>query len=227
MPSRQSSNPELILDNNTTNPLDLPSDNNKEDISPGASNNDKKGIRPANIDNDKEDIKPADINEQKPATPNWTPQNRLLNESSLIFRKVTFSESEFPAGTLVLDIRYEYPESQNNNPFYLFNGQLDYALAHYFANSETTKCNVDKFFTNLLMKPISKKFSYCNANEWMEKLSAIQWGIPDDKWIEHKFELKNGVDKIARQSLTIQSQNVIDCLRFFMRYTGFWENQTY
>ena len=58
----------------------------------------------------------------------------------------------------------------------------------------------------------------------MEELSAIPWGLPDDKWTKHKFELKSGVDKVAGQSLTIQSPNVIDCLRFFMRYTSFWEN---
>ena len=32
---------------------------------------------------------------------------------------------------------------------------------------------------------------------------------------------------VRRQSLMIQLQNVIDCLRFLMRYTDFWENQTY
>ncbi len=61
----------------------------------------------------------------------------------------------------------------------------------------------------------------------MKKLSAIPWGIPDDKWTEHKFELESGVDNIAAQSLTIQSRNVIDCLRFFMGHLGFWKNQTY
>ena len=87
------------------------------------------------------------------------PQNRPLCESSSIFRKVTFSESEFLAGTLILDTRYEHPGSQNNNLFYSFNGQLDYALAHYFSNSETIKRNIDKFLTNQLMKPITKNLS--------------------------------------------------------------------
>ena len=47
-----------------------------------------------------------------------------------------FSESKFPAGTPILDTRYEHPRSQNNNLFYLFNSQLDYVLAHYFADLE-------------------------------------------------------------------------------------------
>lgn len=42
------------------------------------------------------------------------------------------SKYEFPIDTLVLDTRYEYPRSQNNNLFYPFNDQLNYALAHYF-----------------------------------------------------------------------------------------------
>ena len=89
----------------------------------------------------------------------------MLSESFSTFREVTFSESEFLADTPVLDTRYEHLESQNNNPFYLFNGQLDYVLAHYFADLETTKRNIDKFFTNLLMKPITKNLSYCNTDE--------------------------------------------------------------
>ena len=86
---------------------------------------------------------------------------------------MTFNESKFPAGTPVSDTQYKHPGSQNNNPFYLFNDQLDYALAHYFAESETTKRNVDRFLTNPLMKPITKKLPYHNADEWMEKLSYI------------------------------------------------------
>ncbi len=81
------------------------------------------------------------------------------------FRKVTFSESDFPVDTSVLDTRYERLGSQNNNWFYLFNDQLDYALANNFAKSKTTKYNIDKFLSNLLIKPIIKKLSYWNANE--------------------------------------------------------------
>ncbi len=96
-----------------------------------------------------------------------------------------------------MDTRYVYPGSRSNNLFHSFNDQLDYALVHYFAESETTKCNIDKFLSNPLMKPITKKLSYRNADEWIEKLSAIPWGIPDNKWTEYKFELESDVDKIA------------------------------
>ena len=173
MPSCQLSTLAPILEYKTTNHSDLPSDNFEEDISPGASNNGEEKIRPVDIDNDEEDIRPADLDKQRLAIPNWRPQNRLLSELSSTFREVTFSESEFPAGTPVSDTQYEHPGSQNNNPFYPFNDQLDYALAHYFAESETTKRNVDKFLTNPLMKPITKKLSYRNADKWMEKLSDI------------------------------------------------------
>ena len=70
MPSCQSLNPEQVLDENTTNPLDLLLNNNEEDISLGALNNGEKGIRPVDMDNDEEDIRPADIDEQRPVTTN-------------------------------------------------------------------------------------------------------------------------------------------------------------
>lgn len=53
------------------------------------------------------------------------------------------------------------------------------------------------------------------------KIVCHDIGIPNDKWTEHKFELKSEVDEVAKQNLIIQSQNVIDCLRFFIGYTGF------
>ena len=154
-----------MLDYNTTNFLDMPSKNNKEDISLRASNISKERIRPVDMNNDEKDIRPADIDKKMLATPNWTSQNSLLSKLSSTFREITFNKSEFSAGTLVLDTRYKHPRSQNNNLFYLFNGQLDYALAYYFVDLEITKHNIDKFFTNPLIKPITKDLLYCNVDE--------------------------------------------------------------
>lgn len=61
-------NPELVLDYNTTNFLDLPSDNNNKNISPKVSNYDKEKIRLTNIDRNKDDIRLTDIGKQRPAT---------------------------------------------------------------------------------------------------------------------------------------------------------------
>ncbi len=64
LPSCQPSTPAPILDYNTTNHPDLPSDYFEEDISPGASNNDKKEIRlPDTMGNDDENSRPADIDQ--------------------------------------------------------------------------------------------------------------------------------------------------------------------
>ena len=84
-----------------------------------------------------------------------------------------FSKTKFLAGTPVLDTQYNHLRSQYNNLFYSFNDQLDYALAHYFSELGTTKRNVYRFLTNSLMKHITEKLSYCNVDEWMEKLSDI------------------------------------------------------
>ncbi len=89
----------------------------------------------------------------------------LASESSSSLREVRFSEQEFPAGTPVSDIKYHHPSSQNDNLFHPFNDQLDYALATYFAESETTKGNVDRFLSNALMTPFIEKLSYRNADE--------------------------------------------------------------
>ena len=157
-----------------------------------------------------------------------TPRDGLLASESLSsLREEWFTGNKFPAGTLVSDIKYNHPESKHQNSFYPFNDQLDYALAHYFAESEITKGNVNKFLSNLLMTPLTKKLSYKNADEWMEKLSEIPWGIPEDKWIEHKYNVESGVSGIAGQEIAIQSRNVLSCIKFLMGHPGFQHNQTY
>lgn len=86
---------------------------------------------------------------------------------------MTLNKSKFLANILVLDIQYKHLRSPNNNLFYFFNVQLDDVLIYYFAKSEINKCNINSFFTNLLMKLIIKKLLYYNAYKWIEKLSAI------------------------------------------------------
>lgn len=155
-----------ILEYNVTNSPDLLSKNNEEDISLRVSKNGEEEIRSANTTgNNDENIEPIDIDQQRPTIPNSTPQNKLLGELSRNFKEITFGKPNFLVNISVFDIRFIYPESLNNNVFYPFNAQLNYILAYYFADSETIKYNVNKFLFNPLMKPITKKLLYCNANQ--------------------------------------------------------------
>lgn len=70
LPYCQSSNPEPILNYNTTNFLDLLLDNYKENISSRGWNNGKKEIKKADMDSDKKNIRPANIDKQKLITSN-------------------------------------------------------------------------------------------------------------------------------------------------------------
>ncbi len=83
----------------------------------------------------------------------------LGSESSSSLREVRFSDQEFAVGTPISNIKYNHPGFQNDNRFYPFHDQLDYGLAKYFAESETTKSNVDKFLSKPLMAPLTKKLS--------------------------------------------------------------------
>lgn len=132
-------------------------------------------------------------------TPNKrTPWHRLLaSESLLLLRKEWFTGNEFSASIPILIIKYNHPGLQYKNSFYLFKDQFYYTLAYYFAKSKTTKANVNKLLSDLLMTLFTEKLSYKNANEWMGKLLKIPWGIPEDKWIEYKFDVKSGVSDIA------------------------------
>ena len=61
----------------------------------------------------------------------------------------------------------------------------------------------------------------------MKKLSEIPWDIPENKWIEHKYNVESGVSGITRQKIAIQSQNVLSCIKFLIEHPGFQHNQTY
>ncbi len=77
------------------------------------------------------------------------------------------------------------------------------------------------------MAPLTEKLLYRNANKWMEKLSKIPWGIPNDECIKHEFEHQSDVARMARQEIAMHSQNVVGCLEFLMGHPGFWHNQIY
>lgn len=47
------------------------------------------------------------------------------------------------------------------------------------------------------MAPLTKKLSYKKADEWMQKLLEIPYGISEDEWIEHKFDVESGISGIA------------------------------
>ena len=103
-----------------------------------------------------------------------TPRDGLLAiESSSSLREKWFIGNKFPAGIPVSNIKYNHPELKYQNSFYLFNEQLDSALAQYFAELEMTKGNINKFLSSPLMTLLTKKLSYKNADEWIEKLPKI------------------------------------------------------
>ena len=84
-----------------------------------------------------------------------------------------FSSYEFLAGIYISNIKYRYLGSKHNSSFYSFNDQLEFALAYYFAESETTKSNKNKFLSAPLIEPLTKKLFNKNANKWIKKLAEI------------------------------------------------------
>ena len=77
-------------------------------------------------------------------------QDGLLgSELSSSLKEVRFSEQEFPTCKPISNIIYNHLESEIDNLFYLFNNQLDYIQAHYFAKLEIMIGNIDKFLSDL------------------------------------------------------------------------------
>lgn len=95
-----------------------------------------------------------------------SPENWLFaSVLSLFLKEVRFSEQIFLADKPVSNIKYHYLNFQNINLFYPFNNQLDYALANYFTEFQTTKGNINRFLSNQLMSPLIEKLSYENVDK--------------------------------------------------------------
>lgn len=94
------------------------------------------------------------------------PQNSLFaSELSSFLKEISYSEQEFSANKPISNIKYHYPDFQNNNPFYLFNNQLDYVLNTYFIESKTIKGKIDQLLSNSLIILLTKNLSYQNVNK--------------------------------------------------------------
>lgn len=95
-----------------------------------------------------------------------TSWKRLFTSEFLsALRKKWFNSYKFSTNTFILNIRYRYPRSKYKICFYFFNDQLNYVLAYYFAELKTTKNNINKFLTNLLIVFFTKNLSYKNADK--------------------------------------------------------------
>lgn len=127
----------------------------------------------------------------------------FVSESLLALKKEWFSSHKFFASTSISKKKYKYPRSKYKNSFYFFNNQLSYDLAYYFAESETTKGNMNKFLIDLLMASFTKKLLYKNADKLLKKLSEILFDISDDKQIEYRFAIENNVSRIVGQEIII------------------------
>ena len=138
--------------------------NNKKNIKLKILYNSEKRIKLANINNVKKNIKLVDINKQRLVFPSFTSQNRLLGKLFLTFKELILSKAKFLPNPPVLNLIYRYFKSQNNKLLYFLNGKLDYILTYYFSDLEPIKCNVNKLFTNLLIKLIIEKLWYYNTN---------------------------------------------------------------
>lgn len=126
-----------------------------------------------------------------------TPWKRLLvSESLLLLKEKRFTKHKFSSSTPISDIKYRHPRSKHKISFHTFNNQLDNALAHYLAESKTIKSNVNKSLNDPLMAPFTEKLSDKNANEWIEKLLEILWGILKNEKIDYKFDVESGVSGI-------------------------------
>lgn len=62
---------------------------------------------------------------------------------------------------------------------------------------------MNMFFTDRSLISLIKKLSYESADEWIQKLLEIPWGIPKEKWIEYKFDIESDISGIVEQEIAL------------------------
>jgi hypothetical protein len=112
-------------------------------------------------------------------------------------------------------------------PFYPFHSGLDYALAMFFHQRQLTKGDVTAFFQDDRLSPIFKLLSFHNADEWLEKLNSIPYGLSINNWKKETISVPSPISGTGPQLHEVQYQEVENVIRFFLGHIPFKNNLTY
>lgn len=130
------------------------------------------------------------------------PYGRLLvSEFLSLLKENLYTRSKFPTSTSILDNRYSHLKSQYNNFLYPFHYQLDYILAHYFAELKIIQYNINEILSYLLIVSFTKKLFYKNVDEQIKKLLKISYGISENIQIQHTFDDEVVFPRVLEQRL--------------------------
>ncbi len=110
---------------------------------------------------------------------------------------------------------------RDENLFYSFINERNYALAHWFHEFECTKKNVNRFFRDERFVSMHEELSFNNADEWLNQLNRIHCEFQSNVWKKTKITLNQTHIDDANTIAHVQSRDVVDNIRFLLNHESF------
>ena len=119
------------------------------------------------------------------------------------------------------------PSGVDNSNYYPFENVTDYALAQWLLNSECSRRDVDRFFSDKRMSLLHSNISFNSADQWLEKIHNIPYGIEDDQWEEVPFSINDDTFSNGNEKYTIIFRDPVKIIRYLLGHKPFETKLTY
>lgn len=108
-----------------------------------------------------------------------------------------------------------------------FDNAAGYALARWFFLEKCTKGAVNRFLQDKRLAPLHSHICFTNADEWLELLNKIPYGIVNDGWKTSAFTFTPTSIGRPLREYTVMYRCVIQAIRFLIGHKPFEKHLTY
>ena len=123
--------------------------------------------------------------------------------------------------------RMRYKVADEDNEYYPYANEADFALAAWFYTKELSKGDVTTFFEEQALKHWHKSLSFANSTEWLNTLHQIPYGICDDEWKAVTMTIQLDTNGARSTEYIFYYRDIIKVIEFLIGYEPFAENLTY
>lgn len=101
-----------------------------------------------------------------------------------------------------------------------FRNSTDFALARWFFQSQCSKGDVDRFFSDRRLEPLWDNISFRSANQWHHMIHQTQHGINSDEWQQTVFNIRE-CSELDRGDHTIYYRDILSVIRYLIGHKPF------
>ena len=148
--------------------------------------------------------------------------NKIFTYENLTNKKTNHSWKNF-----LINSKQNIKQFSTDLNYNFFINSTNWTLTYWFWKTNCTKNVIDEFFFNVKLRSIYEFCSFNSTNFWMNKLHQIFHDIENDQWITKFFKMRIFYAKQKFKKYEIQFWNVINMIRFLLKYASFQKKFSY